>query len=140
MRRREFITLSGSAAAAWPHLAGAQPGSKVARIGLLVDGSLENAVVRSNFEAIRQGFDQLGYVLGKNIVFEERAADGVFERLPAMAAELVRLKVDFIIAVRRQINCYGSGLFRREAPAHQLIDVKRRLHGGSSVCVGWSVV
>ena len=43
-------------------------------------------------------------------------------------------------AVRRQINCYGSSLFGREAPAHLLIDVKRRLHGGSSVCVGWSVV
>jgi len=42
--------------------------------------------------------------------------------------------------VRRQINCYGSGLSGREAPAHLLIDVKRRLHGGSSVCVGWSVV
>lgn len=38
--------------------------------------------------------------------------------------------------VRRQINCYGLGLFRREFSAHQLIDVKPRLHGGSSVCVG----
>ena len=42
--------------------------------------------------------------------------------------------------VRRQINCYRSGLSGREAPAHLLVDVKRRLHGGSSVWIGWSVV
>ena len=46
----------------------------------------------------------------------------------------------FLMPVRRQINRYGSGLSGREALAHLLIDVKRRLHGGSSVCVGWSVV
>ena len=99
MRRREFITLSGSAAAVWPHLAEAQQGPKVARIGFLIGGSLENPVVRANFGAIRQQFVQLGYVEGKNIVFEGRGADGVVERLPAMAADLVRLKVDVIIAL-----------------------------------------
>jgi len=56
-------------------------------------------VVRSNFGAIRQEFNQLGYLPGKNIAFEERGADGVVERFPAMAAELVGLKVDVIIAL-----------------------------------------
>src|SRR5215831_7306588 len=102
MRRREFITLLGGSAAVWPLGAGAQQGPKVARIGLLTEGSLENPVVRANFGAIRQEFGQLGYLEGKNITFEERGADAMVERLPAMAAELVRLKVDVIVVLATQ--------------------------------------
>ena len=99
MRRQEFIGLAGLTACARPFVAGAQQGPKVVRIGLLIGGSFENPVVRSNFGAIRQEFNQLGYLPGKNIAFEERGADGVVERFPAMAAELVGLKVDVIIAL-----------------------------------------
>jgi len=99
MRRRNFIGLAGLMASAWPLVSGAQQDPKVARIGLLLTGSLENPVVRSNLDAIRQVFGQRGYREGKNITFEERGADGMFERLPAMAADLVRLRVDVIIAV-----------------------------------------
>jgi putative ABC transport system substrate-binding protein len=99
MRRRDFITLVGGAAVTWPLAARAQQGPKFARIGLLTEGSLENPVVRANFDAIRQEFGQLGYLERKNITFEERGADGMVERLPAMAAELVRLRVDVIVAL-----------------------------------------
>jgi putative ABC transport system substrate-binding protein len=102
MRRREFITLVGGAATTWPLLAGAQQGPKFAWIGLLTEGSLENPVVRANFGAIRKGFGQLGYLEGKTITFEERGADAMVERLPAMAAELVRLKVDVLIVLATQ--------------------------------------
>ena len=102
MRRREFITLLGGAVATWPLLAGAQQGLKFARIGLLTEGSLENPVLRANFGAIRQQFGRLGYFEGKNITFEERGADAMIERLPAMVAELVRLKVDVIVALATQ--------------------------------------
>src|SRR5262249_28207001 len=98
MRRREFITLLGCAAT-WPLLAGAQQGPKFARIGLLTESSLENPVLRANFDAIRQEICQLGYLEGKNITFEERGADAMLERLPAMAAELVRLRVDVIVVL-----------------------------------------
>jgi putative ABC transport system substrate-binding protein len=98
MRRREFITFLGGAAAV-PFAAGAQQSSKVARIGLLTEGSLESPVVRANFGAIRQEFDRLGYFEGRNITFEERGADALFERLPSVAAELVRLNVDVIVVL-----------------------------------------
>jgi putative ABC transport system substrate-binding protein len=55
--------------------------------------------MRSGLDAIRQQFAELGYVEGQNIIFEERGADGTIDRLPAVASELVRLKVDVIVAL-----------------------------------------
>ena len=74
------------------HLAEAQQAKKVPRIGHL---SIFGASAR--IEAFRQGLRELGYVEGKNINFEFRSADGKLERLPNLAAELVRLKVDIIV-------------------------------------------
>ncbi|HEY3304402.1 MAG TPA: ABC transporter substrate-binding protein [Candidatus Binatia bacterium] len=75
--------------------ADAQQSAKVPRIGYLTGTSLSaGADVR---EAFRQGLRELGYVEGKNIVIEWRSAEGKFDRLPALAAELVRLKVDVIV-------------------------------------------
>jgi putative tryptophan/tyrosine transport system substrate-binding protein len=102
MRRREFITLLGGTAATWPLAAGAQQSPKVARIGLLTEASLESPVVRANFGAVRQEFGRLGYFEGKNVIFEERGADSMIERLPAMAAELVGLKVDVLVVLATQ--------------------------------------
>jgi putative ABC transport system substrate-binding protein len=91
IRRREFIATLGSAAA-WPLGVRAQP--KVPTIGALVIGNIHPEQFWREF---RQGLRDLGYVEGQNIRFEFRSAEGHLERLPELAAELVRLKVDIIV-------------------------------------------
>ena len=76
-------------------VAQAQQSTKVPRIGYLTNTSLSASPARR--EAFRQGLRELGYVEGKNIVIEWRSAEGKLDRLPALAAELVRLKVDIIV-------------------------------------------
>jgi len=76
----------------------AQPAEKVARIGFLTPGSLAYPETRAGLEAFRQALREQGYTEGRNIAVEYRAADGRIERLPALAVELVRLKVDLIVA------------------------------------------
>ena len=98
MRRRNFITLLGGAAAAWPLAAHAQQAAKVARIGCIVTGSLESPEQRATVDAFRQGLRERGYVEGQNIIIEYRAADGRIERFPELATELVRLNLDLIVA------------------------------------------
>jgi ABC-type uncharacterized transport system substrate-binding protein len=94
MDRRAFIgSLTGSLLAA-PLAAEAQQAAKIARIGYL--GS-RNPAVSHLHEAFLQGLRDLGYVDGRNIVIEYRDAKGQFERSPALAAELVVLKVDIIV-------------------------------------------
>jgi len=78
-----------------PLAAEAQPAAKIARIGYL---SPNLAFSPHTHEAFRQGLRDLGYVEGRNLVIEYRDAEGKFERLPALAAELVALKVDVIVA------------------------------------------
>ena len=92
MRRREFITLLGGAAS-WPLAALAQQ-PKVPTIGALVIGNISPEQFWREF---RQGLRDLGYVEGQNIRFEFRSAEGHLDRLPELAAELVRLKVDIIV-------------------------------------------
>src|SRR6266542_6397838 len=96
MRRREFITLIGGAAAAWPLAARAQQPAKVPRIGFLRFGPASANAGR--IEALRAGLRQLGYVEGKNIVIEFRWAETV-DQLPELAAELARMNVDVIFAM-----------------------------------------
>ena len=95
MRRREFITLLGGAAAAWPLVARAQQAGKIYRIGFLWDSP--DAFLDA-LEAFRQGLRDLGYVEGRNIAIEYRWAEGKPERMRELAEELVRLKVDVIVA------------------------------------------
>jgi putative ABC transport system substrate-binding protein len=95
MRRREFITFLGGLAAAWPITGRAQQAAKVARIGYL---STNLASSPHHHEAFRQGLRDLGYVEGRNVVIEYRDAEGKLERRPALAAEVVALKVDVILA------------------------------------------
>ena len=73
----------------------AQQPTKVPRIANLIGAPLSATSAR--IEAFRQGLRELGYVEGKNIVIELRFAEGKLDRLPALAAELVRLKVDIIV-------------------------------------------
>src|SRR5262245_37985459 len=95
VRRREFITLLSGAAVGWPVAANAQQAAKIARIGWLGVHLAPNPQAR---EAFRQGLRELGYVEGRNLVIEYRDAEGKFDRFPALAAELVALKVDVIVA------------------------------------------
>ena len=90
MRRREFITLLGSAAVSLPLAAHAQP--KVPRIGILMTSD------RELLGPFREAFRDLGYVEGRTIQFELHEARGRVDRLAGMAEELVRNKVDIIIA------------------------------------------
>ena len=89
MRRREFISLLGATALAWPLAARARTPNGMARIGFL---GLERRL-----EKFRQGLRDLGYVEGRNIVIEYRPSDPA-DRLPRFAAELVALKADVIVA------------------------------------------
>src|SRR5215467_12678539 len=81
--------------AAGTFAAAQQPG-KIPRIGILFGGSSSGYLVR--VEAFRQGLKELGYIEGKNIAIEYRYADGKADRLLSLATELVRLKVDVIVA------------------------------------------
>jgi putative ABC transport system substrate-binding protein len=94
MHRRDFITLLGSAAA-WPIAAQAQA-IKIAQIGYL--GGSSAFEFQSRIDGFRAGLRDLGYVEGTNIVITYRWAEGHYERLPQLAADLVRSKVDAIVA------------------------------------------
>jgi putative ABC transport system substrate-binding protein len=95
MDRRRFLLTSVAGVLAAPLAAEAQP-AKVARIGYL--SPLSASADSTHSEAFRQGLRDLGYVEGQNAVIEARYADGKFERLPDLAAEIVRLKVEVIVA------------------------------------------
>src|SRR5438270_11583154 len=95
MKRREFISLLGGVAVVRPLAARAQQ-SKVARIGVLYIGLAD---AESFKKELRDGLRELGYVEGQNIAFEFRSAEGRLDRLRELAPELVRLKVDVIVAL-----------------------------------------
>jgi putative tryptophan/tyrosine transport system substrate-binding protein len=96
LRRRDFISLLGGAAAAWPLRARAQPSRKAHRIGFL--GGTSHAEYVRLVDALRMGLRQLGYEEGKNIIIEYRWAEGRYDRLTELAAELVNLNVNVIVA------------------------------------------
>jgi putative tryptophan/tyrosine transport system substrate-binding protein len=94
LKRREFVALLGSAAAAWPITAHAQQPARLPRIGILWPNPL--AASGHFVDAFQQGLGELGYVGDQNMMIEFRSAEGRMERLPDLAAELVRLPVDVI--------------------------------------------
>ena len=95
MRRRAFIALVGGAAAAWPLRLRAQQAGKLPRIGVLLAGTPASFGLRA--QAFRQGLQDLGYVEGKTIATEWRWGEDRVERLPELAAELVRLDLDAVV-------------------------------------------
>src|SRR5262249_46772964 len=96
VKRRDFITLLGGAAATWPLAAQAQqPSGRMFRIGFV--GLPTEEALPQRIEVFRAGLRDLGYQEGHNVTIESRWADEHYERLPALFAEMVRLKVDVIV-------------------------------------------
>jgi putative ABC transport system substrate-binding protein len=96
MKRREFITLLGSAGAVatWPLSAGAQQPGKVWHIGILDTAPRE---LNKDIAALFKGLLGFGYIEGQNLIVEYRSADGHYERLPDLVSEFVRLNLDLIV-------------------------------------------
>ena len=105
MDRRAFVAGAVSVLAAPLAAAEAQPAGKIARIGYLSPNLATSPHLR---EAFRQGLRDLGYVEGRNLVIEWRDAEGKPERLPALAAELVALKVDVIVTTAGTLGALAA--------------------------------
>ena len=99
IRRREFITLLGGAAAAWPLAAHAQQSGRMRRIGVLVALSADDALAQARNAAFLQGLADLGWRVGRNVQIDFRWGAGDTARYPKHAAELVELAPDVILAV-----------------------------------------
>ena len=100
LKRREVITLLGAAATAWPLAARAQQPigrtGKIPRVGMLMPGPAAHSA--GTREPFYRGLHELGYIVGQNLTIEQRNGDWKPDRFPALAAELVALKVDIIVA------------------------------------------
>jgi putative tryptophan/tyrosine transport system substrate-binding protein len=106
MKRREFITLLGGAAAAWPLAARAQQVSSVPRIGVLLVGLSPESKEAKQFGL---GLRDAGYFEGRDAVIEWRSANGDYDRVPALVADLLQRKVDVIV----QDSTVGTELTKR---------------------------
>ena len=122
MRRREFITLLGGAAAAWPLAARAQQASKLPTIGFLGAGSGSDSVWKDWIAAFVQRLRELGWVEGRTVVIEYRWAEGRAERYADLAAEFV--------AAQGRCHCHfrlrgGGGQAGNIGYSHRLRDGER---------------
>src|SRR5262245_50248880 len=94
LKRREFISLLGSAAVVWPPAARAQRPERMRHIGILLFSKQDRATIRPCLQEL----EALGYVDGKSVAIEYRDAEGKYERIPELAAELVRGNPDVIFS------------------------------------------
>jgi putative tryptophan/tyrosine transport system substrate-binding protein len=105
MQRREFLAIVGGAAAAWPLVARAQQPARMPRLGvLLYSTQQEDPQART----LQEGLRDLGYIDGQNISIEYRFAEGKAERLPDLAADLVRLKPDVLFPIGGDVAPFVS--------------------------------
>jgi putative tryptophan/tyrosine transport system substrate-binding protein len=93
MKRRQFLSLVGATAVAWPLAAPAQPSGKIWRVGFIAHR------YERFYDALFEGLRELGYVEGQNIIYERRYAEGHAERFAEFAREMVALKADVIVVV-----------------------------------------
>ena len=98
MKRREFITLLGGAAA-WPLAARAQQPDRMRRAGVLTNLAENDPEARARMEAFQQGLQQLGWTVGQNLQIDTRSTLGDAERTRKYAAEVVALSPDVILAI-----------------------------------------
>ena len=105
MKRREFISLLGGAAVAWPLAARAQQ-ARMPVLGFL--GSAAEADYKTTTAAVRRGLNEAGYVEKQNLLIDYRWADFQYERLPALAAELVKRPVDAIFATGSVVSALAA--------------------------------
>src|SRR5262245_54192811 len=96
--RRDFITLLGGAAAAWPIAARAQPAERIRRVGVLMGAASDDPDAQANIAALHQGLQEAGWVIGRNLRVDVRWSAGDSARLRELAAELVALGPDAIVA------------------------------------------
>jgi hypothetical protein len=100
MLRRKFIGIIGGTAIAWPLTAMAQqPSNKVWRIAHVYPGRYDNPADIALYDVFRAELGTLGYIEGKNLVIDQRSADGKIERLPSLVSELIALRPDVIVAI-----------------------------------------
>ena len=95
--RREFITLLGGAAAAWPLTARAQQADRIRRVGLLMNLSENDLEAQRLLTALKEGLAQLGWAIGRNLRIDYRWASGDIGRIRTFAKELVELSPDIIV-------------------------------------------
>jgi putative ABC transport system substrate-binding protein len=98
IRRREFITLLGGVAAAWPIAGRAQPSERIRRIGVLAALPEDDSEIQAQLAAFRQGLDRLGWSQGRNAHIDSRFAHANVDQVQALAKELVALQPDVILA------------------------------------------
>jgi putative tryptophan/tyrosine transport system substrate-binding protein len=122
VKRREFITLLGGAAAAWPLAARAQQRSKIPRIGYLDPLSRSSRMAAGWVEAFRLGLHDLGYAEGNNIIIEYRWSEGKYDRLAALTAELVHLGIDVLVT-------YGTPATRAAKQATTSVPIVMAISG-----------
>jgi putative tryptophan/tyrosine transport system substrate-binding protein len=100
MLRRDFVRVIGCTTILWPWIAIAQQASgKVWRVAYLYPGALDNPPDRALFDVFRAEMGELGYIEGKNLVIDNRDAEGKVERLPSLVSELLALHPDVIVAI-----------------------------------------
>src|SRR5207248_1158903 len=96
MRRREFLSLVGGAAVAWPVAARAQPVTRMRRIGVLMSHAASDPVAVPEIRALQQGLQELGWMEGRNVTIDYRWAAGEIERVRMLAKELIELQCEVI--------------------------------------------